>query len=516
MAKDKTNIFKLYENEQDKYVRDPFFDCMPGARDFAEALEQDILNKETPYVLLLEQNYGMGKTFFSTRFTQYLRNKKINAIYFSAWENDYLPDPFLSFSKELQKYFHNITLREKAGKAFAKVTTSTKKLTANLLKATQISMGVNAAAQASITIDNEKIINAVEEVFNDFKEEKDSIQEFKEELSDFINKLPKKKLVLIVDELDRCRPDYAMKVLEIIKHFFDIEGLFIIVPTNQMALETSLEALYGIKVNEKKPDRENYFKKFFNNTKIIPNPNYEKFVKAYIGPESLTVAINSKYILMDDNKFNSFNVLINSLSRYGRSAKLSLRELKPLCKDIIDICNQFHEEIRLEYLAYLICNKEAVKKRLQKGDTWGISLNSEHPYCEDKKYAQNNNSKTKLLNFVTYKDKLNKTEIRQALNQYHRNDSVMNNIAKAFYSDNVNNLTPDFKTFKEIMNFISEKESIITNFPKDKACSQLLNDLFTSLKQILEEKRLEIITFQEKYGSDDDDIKRQARYKEII
>ena len=43
--------------------------------------EQDILTKETPYVLLLEKNYGMGKTFFSTRFTQYLRNKNLEAIY---------------------------------------------------------------------------------------------------------------------------------------------------------------------------------------------------------------------------------------------------------------------------------------------------------------------------------------------------------------------------------------------------------------------------------------------------
>jgi len=32
------------------------------------------------------------------------------------------------------------------------------------------------------------------------------------------------KVIIIVDELDRCRPDYAIRVLEIIKHLFDVNG----------------------------------------------------------------------------------------------------------------------------------------------------------------------------------------------------------------------------------------------------------------------------------------------------
>lgn len=526
MVQDKANIFKLSKEEQKEYRKDPFFDCMPGAKDFAKALEQDVLTKETPYVLLLEKNYGMGKTFFSTRFAQYLRNNKLEAIYFSAWENDYLPDPFLSFSKELQKYFHNINLKTRASNAFDKFTTSTKKLTKNIFKATQISAGINAGAQASVTIDNEKIVNAVEELFNDFKEEKDSVQEFKEKLSNFINKLPKKKLVLIVDELDRCRPDYAMKVLEIIKHFFDIEGLFVIVPTNQDALESSLEALYGIKSKEQKTNCENYFKKFFNKPQKIPEPDYLKLVKDCIKPEYLSNAIDKGHITLTQDKFNSFNVLVNNLSNYGKSAQLSLREMTQSCKDVIHFCNHFYEEIRLEYLTYLICNKEKERKGLKDGydQPLGISLGSNHPYFEPSGYGQHIGSKEKLFNFSNYKAELQKSNLTIFNGYYYPNINITQEDREKMrtFSYNIDTLTVNFNSFAEIQQFINEQSTLLKGFQTVLKSAnlpyniQILPVTLSGFIEILKSKKLEVIDFQEKYGSDDTDKERQARYKEII
>lgn len=90
MGLDKANIFKLEDEEFVKYKNDPFLDCFESTKDFAKALKNDIDTKETPHSLLLSADYGMGKTFFSTRFTQYLRNNKYDVIYFSVWENDYM------------------------------------------------------------------------------------------------------------------------------------------------------------------------------------------------------------------------------------------------------------------------------------------------------------------------------------------------------------------------------------------------------------------------------------------
>ena len=52
-----------------------------------------------------------------------------------------------------------------------------------------------------------------------------------------------------------------MKTLECIKHFFEIEGLFVILPTNKESLNNCIKSLYGID-NTKRIRRENYFQKF--------------------------------------------------------------------------------------------------------------------------------------------------------------------------------------------------------------------------------------------------------------
>ncbi len=217
MVLDKANIFKLSEEEFTKYKKAPFLDCFESTKDFAKALKNDIDTKETPHSLLLSTDYGMGKTFFSTRFTQYLRNNKYDVIYFSVWENDYMQEPFLAFSKV--KYKDNLT----------KVFRTTEKVVESFALSTGIGFSISA----------EKLINA-------FQAKTDPIIEFKKQLTSFVKKFPKNKFIIIVDELDCCRPDYAMKTLECIKHFFDIEGLFVILPTNKEALNDCIKSLYGI------------------------------------------------------------------------------------------------------------------------------------------------------------------------------------------------------------------------------------------------------------------------------
>lgn len=520
MAKDKANIFKLENVEE--YKKDPFGDCFPGAENFAKNLKNDILTKDTPYVLLLEKGYGKGKTFFVTRFTQHLRNEKIDAIYFSAWENDYLSDPFLSFSKEILKYFHNISLVKKTKTLLKTTVNSMKKLTLNLAKSSSVSLGIKPfGLGADINIDNEKVISAIEELFDDFKKEKDPIQEFKEDMTRFINSLPKKRLVLIVDELDRCRPDYAMKVLEIIKHFFDIEGLFVIVPTNQSALENSLKALYGIdyKNNIAEIKGENYFKKFFTKDKKMPKPDYKSLVKDYIKTEYLSDAIDKDWLTKKENAFNSVGVLIDTLAKYGKSAELTLRQMTDICNEIIYICNNFDEKVRCEYLAYLICNEEKKKKNQkdQLGKIIEIDLNSQHPYFVGAYGSMENNLKRKTLDLTVYR---NTIENLPDYNNY--GDSSYSQIIKYKKEikselQNLNNL--NFKNYKEINDFITINKTKVQNIEIKGGSVYSINNANDDKKKlidILTSREDEIKSYRHKWGSDDQDEERQTKYKKYI
>ena len=89
----------------------------------------------------------------------------------------------------------------------------------------------------------------------------------------------KKKLIIIVDELDRARPDYAVHFLEDIKHFFDIPNVIFIVGVNRQQMESTVKCLYGESLNF-----EGYYRKFFKQEIDLPDPYKEaqKFVNTLI------------------------------------------------------------------------------------------------------------------------------------------------------------------------------------------------------------------------------------------
>lgn len=67
----------------------------------------------------------------------------------------------------------------------------------------------------------------------------------------------KQKLVIVVDELDRCRPDYALSLPEVIKHFFAVPNVHFVLGVNLKELGNSVRARYGQRVNAEK-----YLQKF--------------------------------------------------------------------------------------------------------------------------------------------------------------------------------------------------------------------------------------------------------------
>lgn len=88
------------------------------------------------------------------------------------------------------------------------------------------------------------------------------------------------KVIVFVDELDRCRPDYAVSFLETIKHVFDVEGMVFIFAVDYAHLSGSARALYGSELKF-----EDYFRKFFHrsfNLPTIEEPAYKKLAERYV------------------------------------------------------------------------------------------------------------------------------------------------------------------------------------------------------------------------------------------
>jgi hypothetical protein len=68
---------------------------------------------------------------------------------------------------------------------------------------------------------SERVKESIQEKIASHEAEKKTLAEFKRHLAETVEKLDR-PLVFIIDELDRCRPDFAIRLIERIKHFFDI------------------------------------------------------------------------------------------------------------------------------------------------------------------------------------------------------------------------------------------------------------------------------------------------------
>lgn len=504
MAKDKANIFKLSPAEFKAYQENPFFDSFLNTKVFADELSFEIETRETPYVLLLEGNYGVGKTFFSTRFKQYLSGK-FETVYFSVWENDYLPDPFLAFSKALIQHFD----KHRPIKA-----TTKKALQHPIVKILKsLAKSINfSIPNIPVSFDLGACIDSLEENFSGGA---DPIVNFKREFEDFIKKTTKgEKLVIIVDELDRCRPDYSMKVLEITKHFFDIEGLFVIIPTNKLALKRSLEALYGINIEQEDKDIniESYYKKFFNDEREIPEPNYENTVASIITQESLKLAFDKQNLIKKENAFNDYSTLIAKVAKYCSQRKFSLRQTKDICENTIWFCNYFYEPVRCEYLAYLLCNKEMNKKLTRDNKPINLSLDSANPYSSDE-------VRLKMLNLEVFNalaiKNINEIQRQSSANLFHISDRFKNSFReKLSERSSQKTYTEVQKLLDELLTLvnstISEVEKI-QNYSPNNFATKLLE-----LKNIIEKQITEIEFFKEKYDGDDDFYIRKDQYRLIV
>lgn len=474
MGKDKANIFKLDKKELETYKDKEFDDCMPGAKEFAECLKTSILTKKTPYVLLLQDNFGMGKTHFSTRFAYFLRNCDIDTIYFSAWENDYIEQPFISFSKEFIKYFNqNKTTLEKFGETSKAIF----KLILNIAKSTNISK-LNIPLIPPI----ETPIDAGKEFINTFIEHDDYLIAFKKSLKNFIASIPAHRLVVIVDELDRCRPDYAMKTLEIIKHFFDIEGLFIIVPTNERSLQKCVKALYGIdEGNHNNQESEYYFNKFFTNKLNLYKPDYLKLVQTIIPENSIQHLLeNGKMELT--GKYNSLETLQQKLAEFGKNFKLTMREMVNVCNKAIYFCHHITKRLDCEYLAYLLC------KKASRIENENCRIQSEHPFSV-------NSKKKELLKFAIPE----KVYITNYAN-YQR--TFMEE-----YPFFRNRIFASYKEFEEFNEFYKNK-----NLKNSSYFHYNLNLIET----YMENKKKAIDSYRNTWGSEDNDEETKKYYQNIV
>jgi energy-coupling factor transporter ATP-binding protein EcfA2 len=244
-----------------------------GRKPVGKQLSDLVERIEEPLVIALDGDWGSGKSHFLRLWTGAHRKEndgRARVIYFDAFEHDYLDDPLVGLVGAILREPGE---RSWQGKTLQKVKSAASKLLrpAFRIGLAAASGGVSELAPAALdsvlkATENEAE-KAIDALWAKEATRKQAMQDFRESLSELAkddNGNPQ-KLVFIVDELDRCRPDYALSLLEVIKHFFSVPNVHFVLGVNLTALGNSVRARYGAGI-----DAAQYLQKFVHLNMVLP------------------------------------------------------------------------------------------------------------------------------------------------------------------------------------------------------------------------------------------------------
>lgn len=229
----------------------------PNKEILLETLEKNIIGRNTEIInfirlldsiksnfsIAIDNDWGTGKTFFV---------KQVKIILDAYNEHSY--DYELSNLERIK---------------VAKIDTNKTDISINKEKI--IKDGLSAIVKHFSGIDIKELLKCVETEAKDIFKEIKGQKSTKEQVGNILNNLlleHGERLVIFIDELDRCRPTFAVELLEQIKHYFDNDKITFVFSTNIKQLQYTIKKYYGEAFEAKR-----YLDKFFDLTVSLNEVN---------------------------------------------------------------------------------------------------------------------------------------------------------------------------------------------------------------------------------------------------
>ena len=241
--------------------------CQLGRAASGKKLSELVEKISEPVVIAVDGPWGSGKSHFLKLWTgaHKLENEgSAKVIYFDAFKHDYFDDPLVALVGQIFEDYSKGKTPDGKMKAFLKQAGRLVKPATRIALAAGTgfaSEALGAAASAATKALGKEAENALDPVWENEANRRDAMDGFKQALKDLTiengSEDAPQKIVIIIDELDRCRPDFALNMLETIKHFFAVENVIFVLGVNLVELENSVKARYGGETNAGK-----YLQKF--------------------------------------------------------------------------------------------------------------------------------------------------------------------------------------------------------------------------------------------------------------
>ena len=242
--------------------------------------------------MVIDGGWGTGKTEFCQKLIRLMEQQPpdFQPVYIDAFRSDHSGEPLLALLAEIirtctpEDTDGQQSERKRLTREISKLVKFGIKIGANALSHYFLKQSVDDLAEEfqQITSDEQEAKNVAETVtdvaakITDYTIDatveallKEQIEAEKnlETLKDCLKGLAANKpIILFIDELDRCRPDYAVDMLEVIKHVFDVENVKVVLVTNTKQLRAAINHRYGMEV-----DAQKYLDKFLKYSFALPD-----------------------------------------------------------------------------------------------------------------------------------------------------------------------------------------------------------------------------------------------------
>lgn len=259
---------------------EPYKNDLFNRQPLGKHLSSLLASATNPLTISLDGAFGTGKTTFTRMWKRHLELQGCRCIYFNAWENDFANEPLIPLVGELKSIIESGDYID-SDKSFARKNFDKLKGFAGILARRAVPIGVRIVTAG--VIDQEDLEKALadfaekvtEEQIESYEEDKAVLDKFREELNTLASWMKETSdfpLVIIIDELDRCKPTYAIALLERVKHLFEVPNICFVLAMDKEQLSHSVSAVYGQGF-----DAKGYLRRFISIEYALQSPEIGPF-----------------------------------------------------------------------------------------------------------------------------------------------------------------------------------------------------------------------------------------------
>ncbi|MFN0722442.1 P-loop NTPase fold protein [Vibrio cyclitrophicus] len=325
------------------------------------------------YVLNLNAKWGAGKTYFINRWMDSIKVTH-PVVYIDAWKQDYSDDPMLTVVSSLShalsshlpkgnQYVENIA--EKSARFMKALAPALMK--GVVKKATGVNLDDITFEEEATKQEDEPEDSTVADIapesasvvakcmIDDHNGKLEAVTHLRDEIKKVVEAViaPDNGLLaptfIFIDELDRCRPSYAVEMLEVVKHFFELDNIVFVVATDTEQLQHAVKAVYGEGF-----DAQTYLGRFFRRRYTLTELSRHEFVQQIVESKVTYEQKWARYVPSIDNTSN----LISIISIVADRFRLSLRETEQLTDKFIAVISNTNKTMNPYLLLILFALRD--------------------------------------------------------------------------------------------------------------------------------------------------------------